>query len=141
MKFTVPRYGIVSRAVGLGPRDIGRPARGVGAGKAAQAAYNVADKSSKLAKRAATWPQKNSRAQLAAAREALWFEQHAVHFAFEPADLGKIVTINGASYRIVGLRPNARKCPVVLQQLPSRAGRARHPDRRMPRSHPRRGNV
>ena len=43
------------------------------------------------------------------------FAQHAHLFGLAPGDLGKRIMLGGKRFTIVGLRPNARKRPVLLE--------------------------
>ena len=43
------------------------------------------------------------------------FAQHAHLLGLAPGDLGKRIMLGGKQFTIVGLRPNARKRPVLLE--------------------------
>ena len=47
--------------------------------------------------------------------KAASFAQHAHLFGLAPGDLGKRIMLGGKQFTIVGVRPNARKRPVLLE--------------------------
>jgi hypothetical protein len=51
-------------------------------------------------------------------REAEAFKRYAEHYGLKPEDLGKIISHGGRQFRIVGLKPNSRRFPVLAERLP-----------------------
>jgi hypothetical protein len=50
--------------------------------------------------------------------EAEAFKRYAEHYGLKPEDLGKIISHAGSQFRIVGLKPNSRRFPILAERLP-----------------------
>jgi hypothetical protein len=55
-----------------------------------------------------------------ASSEAASFTRFAAAFGFAPGDLGKRIMLGGKLFTIIGLRPNAPKRPVLLEDANGR---------------------
>lgn len=46
------------------------------------------------------------------------FKQYASMFGLKPSDFGRTFTYNGKRYKVVGIKPQARRFPIVAERQP-----------------------